>query len=146
MGTRDPRVDAYIASAPDFAKPILTHLREIVHEACPDVEETMKWSNPHFDYKGVLAGMSAFKAHCAFGFWKGSLIVDPKTAARLHLAACDAGEGEACASLGHMHHRGLGVTLDHALADHYRARACDLGVTDECRKGPDPRPVGLGSR
>jgi uncharacterized protein YdeI (YjbR/CyaY-like superfamily) len=80
MGTRDPRVDAYIAKAPDFAKPILTHLREIVHEACPDVEETMKWSNPHFDYKGVLAGMAAFKAHCAFGFWKGSLIVDPKTA------------------------------------------------------------------
>ena len=81
MGTRDPRIDAYIANSQDFAKPILTHLREIVHEACPDVEETMKWSNPHFDYKGVLAGMSAFKAHCAFGFWKGSMIVDPKTAA-----------------------------------------------------------------
>lgn len=81
MGTRDPRIDAYIAKSPDFAKPILTYLREIIHEACPDVEETMKWSNPHFDYKGVLAGMSAFKAHCAFGFWKGSLIVDPMTAA-----------------------------------------------------------------
>ena len=80
MGTRDPRIDAYIAKSADFAKPILTHLREIVHSACPDVEETMKWSNPHFMYKGMLGGMAAFKEHCVFGFWKGSLIVDSKTA------------------------------------------------------------------
>jgi uncharacterized protein YdeI (YjbR/CyaY-like superfamily) len=78
MGTRDPRIDAYIAKSADFAKPILVHLREIVHAACPDVEETMKWSTPHFTYKGMLAGMSAFKEHCAFGFWKGSLVVDAK--------------------------------------------------------------------
>ncbi len=76
MGTRDPRIDAYIAKSADFAKPILTSLRETVHAACPDVEETMKWSAPHFMYHGMLCGMSAFKAHCAFGFWKGSLIVD----------------------------------------------------------------------
>ena len=75
MGTRDPRIDAYIARAADFAQPILTHLREVVHEACPDVEETMKWSMPHFMYEGMLCGMSAFKQHCAFGFWKGGLIV-----------------------------------------------------------------------
>ena len=80
MGTRDPRIDAYIAKSADFAKPILTHLREIVHSACPDVEETMKWSNPHFMYKGMLGGMAAFKEHCVFGFWKGSLILDSKTA------------------------------------------------------------------
>ena len=75
MGSRDPRVDAYIAKSADFAKPILTHLREVVHSACPEVEETMKWSNPHFMYKGMLGGMAAFKEHCAFGFWKGSLIL-----------------------------------------------------------------------
>jgi uncharacterized protein YdeI (YjbR/CyaY-like superfamily) len=75
MGKKDPRHDAYIAKAADFAKPILKHLREVVHKGCPDVEETVKWSMPHFDYKGPLAGMAAFKAHCAFGFWKGSLIV-----------------------------------------------------------------------
>lgn len=79
MGTRDPRVDAYIAKSADFARPILTHLRDIVHAACPDVEESMKWSNPHFSYKGMLGGMAAFREHCVFGFWKGSLIVDPKT-------------------------------------------------------------------
>jgi uncharacterized protein YdeI (YjbR/CyaY-like superfamily) len=75
MGTRDDRVDAYIAEAPEFARPILTHLREIVHAGCPEVEETMKWSRPHFLYKGMFCGMSAFKEHCAFGFWKHSLVV-----------------------------------------------------------------------
>jgi uncharacterized protein YdeI (YjbR/CyaY-like superfamily) len=75
MGKRDKRVDAYIARSRDFAKPILTHLREVIHESCPEVEETLKWSVPHFDYKGPFAGMAAFKEHCTFGFWKGALIV-----------------------------------------------------------------------
>jgi uncharacterized protein YdeI (YjbR/CyaY-like superfamily) len=74
MGTRDDRVDAYIARSPEFARPILTHLRDVVHAACPEVEETMKWSRPHFVYKGMLCGMSAFKEHCSFGFWKSSLV------------------------------------------------------------------------
>jgi uncharacterized protein YdeI (YjbR/CyaY-like superfamily) len=76
MGTRDPRIDAYIANSADFARPILTHLREVVHAACPPVEETMKWAFPHFMYEGILCSMASFKQHCAFGFWKGSLIVD----------------------------------------------------------------------
>src|SRR4051812_42128922 len=75
MGMRDARIDAYIANAAEFARPILLHLRELVHAACPDVEETMKWSFPHFQYKGMLCGMTAFKEHCAFGFWKHKLIV-----------------------------------------------------------------------
>jgi uncharacterized protein YdeI (YjbR/CyaY-like superfamily) len=75
MGSRDDRIDAYIETSPEYARPILRHLREVVHLACPDVEETLKWSRPHFLYKGMLCGMSAFNEHCAFGFWKGSLIV-----------------------------------------------------------------------
>lgn len=71
----DPRIDAYLAKAPPFARPILVRLREVVHEACPDVVETMKWSRPAFDYHGLLCNMSAFKAHCAFGFWKHELVV-----------------------------------------------------------------------
>ncbi|NUQ20855.1 MAG: hypothetical protein HOQ09_07825 [Gemmatimonadaceae bacterium] len=74
MGTRDPRVDAYIEKSADFAKPILEHIRETVHEACPDAEETIKWSMPFFTHNGLLCNMAAFKQHCAFGFWKGSLI------------------------------------------------------------------------
>ena len=75
MGTRDPRVDQYIAKAPGFARPILDHLRELVHTTCPEVQETMKWSTPHFDYKGMFCSMVAFKQHCGFGFWKGSIVV-----------------------------------------------------------------------
>jgi uncharacterized protein YdeI (YjbR/CyaY-like superfamily) len=75
MGSRDPRVDAYIANATDFAKPILTHLRAVVHEACPDAEETLKWRNPTFMYKGMLCGFASFKEHCVFGFWKSSLVL-----------------------------------------------------------------------
>lgn len=75
MGKKDPRVDEYIAKSADFARPILTELRDRVHAACPGVEETMKWSVPHFDYKGMMASMAAFRQHCAFGFWKASLVM-----------------------------------------------------------------------
>lgn len=78
MATKDKRIDAFIAKSGDFAKPVLIHLRALVHEACPDVVETMKWSFPFFDYKGPLCNMGAFKAHCSFGFWKASLLPDPK--------------------------------------------------------------------
>jgi hypothetical protein len=74
MPNHDPRVDAYIARAPDFAKPILARVRDAVHAAVPGVEETMKWSTPFFDYKGPLCMVAAFKEHCRFGFWKGSLV------------------------------------------------------------------------
>jgi uncharacterized protein YdeI (YjbR/CyaY-like superfamily) len=76
MGKRDKRIDNYIMKSADFAVPILNHLRELVHAACPDVEETMKWSFPHFDYKGVMCSMASFKYHCAFSFWKASLMKD----------------------------------------------------------------------
>jgi uncharacterized protein YdeI (YjbR/CyaY-like superfamily) len=82
MGTKDPRVDAYIAKSADFAQPILEHIRALVHKACPDVEETMKWSFPHFDYKGMMCSMASFKQHCAFSFWKASLMKDPENILR----------------------------------------------------------------
>ena len=67
---KDPRIDAFIANANDFAKPILEELRRRVHKAVPGVEETIRWGMPYFRYKGQLfAGMAAFKAHCGFGFW-----------------------------------------------------------------------------
>jgi len=77
MSTRDPRIDAYIAKSQDFAKPILNHLRELIHAACPDIEEGWKWSFPHFMYKGTtLCSMAAFKQHAVFGFWKAALMED----------------------------------------------------------------------
>lgn len=76
MGTRDKRVDAYIKKSADFARPILCRLRETVHEGCPEVEETIKWGFPFFLYHGMLCYMASFKQHCAFGFWRGRLVVD----------------------------------------------------------------------
>lgn len=75
MGTRDPRIDAYIERSAPFARPILTHLRELVHATIPEVQEDLKWSMPSFMYKGILCGFAAFKEHAAFNLWKHALIV-----------------------------------------------------------------------
>ena len=73
---KDSRIDAYVARSEDFAKPILKHLRELVHQTCPDIVETIKWGFPHFDNQGILCSMAAFKHHCSFGFWKATLMED----------------------------------------------------------------------
>jgi len=70
MASHDPRIDAYVAQAAPFAQPILGHLREVVHAACPEVEESVKWGKPFFLYQGSpLCLMAAFRQHCSFGFW-----------------------------------------------------------------------------
>ncbi len=74
----NPKVDEYIAKSSDFAKPILEHIRQIVHENVPNVEEKIKWGMPFFDYKGeMLCHIAAFKQHCVIGFWKAALMSDP---------------------------------------------------------------------
>ncbi len=79
MKKPDARIDAYIAAAPAYAQPILRHVRALVHRACPDVTETIKWSRPHFEHRGPMFMMSAFKAHCSLGFWRPEIrkLVDP---------------------------------------------------------------------
>ena len=71
-------VHDYIQKAARFAKPILNHIREVVHSASPLITETIKWGMPFFEYKGSICQMAAFKQHCAFGFWKASLLDDPQ--------------------------------------------------------------------
>ena len=78
MATKNSQVDKYIANAAEFAKPILWHLRELVHKACPEVAEKIKWGFPHFDYKGMMCSMASFKHHCAFSFWKAPVMKDKK--------------------------------------------------------------------
>ncbi len=76
MSARDPRIDAYIAAAEPFARPILEYLRALVHESCPEVEETLKWRMPAFVvHGGILCTMAAFKRHAAFGFWRHTEVV-----------------------------------------------------------------------
>ena len=74
----NPRIDAYISKAEPFAQPILQHIRKLVHKAYPEIEETIKWSFPHFEHKGTVCSMASFKQHCAFGFWKASIMKDPE--------------------------------------------------------------------
>jgi len=78
MNQTDPHIDAYISKSADFAQPVLKHLRQLVHQASPQITETMKWSMPFFEYKGTLCNMAAFKQHCTFGFWKGAMLADPE--------------------------------------------------------------------
>lgn len=77
MPARDKRIDAYIAKAQPFAQPVMRKLRELVHSACPEVTETIKWGMPSFEYKGPMFGFASFKAHCTGGFWKAKLLKDP---------------------------------------------------------------------
>lgn len=76
MPSIDKRVDEYISKSADFAKTILNNLRKLVHQACPDVQETIKWGFPFFEYRRPMCNMAAFKNHCAFGFWKAALMKD----------------------------------------------------------------------
>ena len=79
MAATDPRIDAYIVKSADFARPILEHIRKLVHKACPEATETVKWSMPFFEYNGaIICNMAAFKQHCAFGFWNASQLKDPE--------------------------------------------------------------------
>lgn len=98
MGKKDKRVDEYIQKAQSFAKPILKHLRKLVHEGCPEVEETIKWGMPSFDYKGPFCSMASFKQHCVFGFWKAKLIEDKQN----YLGAGVSEGGEAMGNLGRL--------------------------------------------
>ena len=77
MASSDPRIDTYIEKSAPFAQPVLQALRRAVHEACPEVQETMKWRMPFFTLESrILAHMAAFKQHCAFGFWRGREVTD----------------------------------------------------------------------
>lgn len=77
MKNLNNRVTEYILKSPDFARPILEYLRELVHEACPDVEESIKWQWPHYGYKGMMVSTAAFKAHVSINFWKAEIMADP---------------------------------------------------------------------
>ncbi len=77
MNQFDERVDIYIEKSPPFAQEILKHIRALVHQASPLINETIKWSFPHFVYKDNICSMASFKEHCTFGFWKASLMDDP---------------------------------------------------------------------
>lgn len=120
---RDPRIDAYIARQADFARPILEHLRRIVHEAAPEVDETIKWGMPHFTRNGRLfAGMAAFKAHATFGLWQASAVLGETGSER-----------EAMGQFGR-----LAAIAD--LPPEAELKAIIRSAADRAREAPAPRP------
>ena len=130
----DARIDAYIAKSASFARPVLSHLRALVHEACPDVEETMKWSMPSFLHEGrILCGMAAFKGHCTFGFWhKGMVEVLGKDAAK---------GGTAMGSFGRI--TAMDDLPKEKVLLRYIREAVKLGASDEpARTKPERKPAG----
>ncbi|MEO6994300.1 MAG: YdeI/OmpD-associated family protein [Lacunisphaera sp.] len=79
MTQQNQKVDEYIAKSPEFARPILVHLRELLHRTCPKLTEKIKWRIPHFDYAGEMMCIAAsYKSHCSFTFWKGSIMKDER--------------------------------------------------------------------
>jgi uncharacterized protein YdeI (YjbR/CyaY-like superfamily) len=98
MPPKDKRIDSYISKAQPFAQPVLKKLRTLVHKACPDVTETIKWGMPSFEYKGPMFGIASFKQHCVAGFWKHALLKDPHG----YLGERSAQGGEAMGNLGRM--------------------------------------------
>jgi uncharacterized protein YdeI (YjbR/CyaY-like superfamily) len=121
--SRDPRIDAYIARQADFARPILEHLRRVVHEAAPEVEETIKWSMPHFTCEGrLLAGMAAFKAHATFGLWRASAVLGETGSER-----------EAMGQFGRI------ASIDD-LPPEQELKAVIRRAAEHAKEGPKPRP------
>ena len=98
MGKKDNRIDTYIDKARPFAVPILKKLRELIHKGIPEVEETIKWGMPFFEYKGPVCNMASFKEHATLGFWKYKLIKDAKG----YLQDISNKGGEAMGNLGRM--------------------------------------------
>ena len=75
------KIDDYIEKSAEFAKPILEHLRKIIHDTCPNVEEDVKWGTPHYGYKGDhLCMFGAFKNHCSFSLYKAEFMTDVEIA------------------------------------------------------------------
>jgi uncharacterized protein YdeI (YjbR/CyaY-like superfamily) len=81
-------VDAYAMQSEDFAKPILKHLRTLIHAACPDVVEDIKYGIPHFSYGGdYLCIFAAYKSHCSITLYKDALMNDARLKANSALPA-----------------------------------------------------------
>lgn len=138
MTKKDKRIDAYIHAAAPFAKPILKHLRKLIHQGCPQVQETIKWGMPFFDYKGPFFSFASFKEHCALGFWKASLIEDKHG----YLQSTANRGGEAMGNFGRVSSRN-DLPSDKIILDYIRQakQLNDDGVKNPARKTAKRKPL-----
>ena len=132
--TKPKNHDEYIAQAPEYARPILEKIRAAVHAALPDVEETMKWSTPHFDRDGILLGMAAFKEHARLGFWRATSMKDPEGLLDI-IGKTD---------IGVLHAKSLKDLPTKAVLARYVKEAARVNA--EARAKPKPRPKKKATR
>ncbi len=77
--TPDPRVDAYIDALPDWQQDICRELREIIHDADPEIEETIKFRDrPYFVLDGNVCALLAAKDHVNLFLYDGAIVPDPE--------------------------------------------------------------------
>jgi uncharacterized protein YdeI (YjbR/CyaY-like superfamily) len=149
--SRDPRIDDYIDRKPEFARPILRLLREAVHAACPEAEETLKWSMPSFLYKGqILASMAAFKAHATFGFWRGEAVVGETGAERRAMGQfgriASTADLPPAETLDRLIRRAMALTDEGQRPRKAKtAPKADPGVPDDLRLALDGNPVAAAT-
>lgn len=138
MTKKDKRIDAYISTAAPFAKPILKHLRKLIHQGCPEVQETIKWGMPFFDYKGPFFNFASFKEHCALGFWKASLMEDKHG----YLQPIANKGGESMGNFGRVSSLN-DLPSDKVILDYIRQakRLNDEGVKNPARKTSKRKPL-----
>jgi hypothetical protein len=75
----DPRVDQYIDALPDWQQAICHRVRELVHAADPDVEETIKRKvQPYFVLQGNICALLATKDHVNVFLYDGGIVPDPE--------------------------------------------------------------------
>jgi hypothetical protein len=75
---RDPRVDDYISALPEWQQDICREVRELVHAADPDVQETIKRSvQPYFVLEGNVCALLAARTHVNVFLYDGAIVPDP---------------------------------------------------------------------
>jgi len=76
---RDPRVDDYIDALPEWQQAICRRVREIVHEADPEIQETIKRRvQPYFVLQGNVCALLATKDHVNVFLYDGAIVPDPE--------------------------------------------------------------------
>jgi hypothetical protein len=76
---KDPRVDAYIDDLPPWQQAVCHEVRGLVHEADPEVEETIKRTvQPYFVLQGNICALLAAKDHVNVFLYDGAIVPDPE--------------------------------------------------------------------
>jgi hypothetical protein len=75
---RDPRVDGYIAGLPGWQRDTCQQLRDLIHAADPEIEETIKRRvRPYFVLHGNICALLAAKDHVNLFLYDGGIVPDP---------------------------------------------------------------------